>query len=80
MDDTRFILLNTSHPGNVGATARAMKVMGFRDLVLVAPRFADVRLSGSIEAGDVQAFVTAVRALLPLQAVKGDDGSVSLTD
>jgi tRNA/rRNA methyltransferase len=42
VDDTRFILLNTSHPGNVGATARAMKVMGFRDLVLVAPRFADV--------------------------------------
>ncbi len=42
MDPTRFILLNTSHPGNVGATARAMKVMGFGDLVLVAPRFDDV--------------------------------------
>jgi len=42
MNDTRFILLNTSHPGNVGATARAMKVMGFGELVLVAPRFADV--------------------------------------
>lgn len=42
MDQTRFILLNTSHPGNVGATARAMKVMGFGELVLVAPRFADV--------------------------------------
>lgn len=42
MDDTRFILLNTSHPGNVGAAARAMKVMGYRDLVLVAPRHADV--------------------------------------
>lgn len=41
-DPTRFILLNTSHPGNVGAVARAMKVMGFADLVLVAPRFADV--------------------------------------
>jgi tRNA/rRNA methyltransferase len=39
---TRFILLNTSHPGNVGASARAMKVMGFDDLVLVAPRFHDV--------------------------------------
>jgi tRNA/rRNA methyltransferase len=39
---TRFILLGTSHPGNVGAAARAMKVMGFDDLVLVAPRFADV--------------------------------------
>jgi tRNA/rRNA methyltransferase len=35
-------LLNTSHPGNVGSTARAMKVMGFSDLVLVAPRFPDV--------------------------------------
>ncbi|CAN7407403.1 RNA methyltransferase [Rhizobacter sp. LjRoot28] len=42
MDSTRFILVNTSHPGNVGSTARAMKVMGFSDLVLVAPRFPDV--------------------------------------
>ncbi len=42
MEATRFILLNTSHPGNVGAAARAMKVMGFNDLVLVAPRYPDV--------------------------------------
>ena len=41
-DPTRFILVQTSHAGNVGATARAMKVMGFTDLVLVRPRFADV--------------------------------------
>ena len=41
-DPTRFVLVETSHPGNVGSTARAMKVMGFRDLVLVRPRFADV--------------------------------------
>ena len=39
---TRFVLVQTSHPGNVGAAARAMKVMGFTDLVLVAPRDADV--------------------------------------
>src|SRR3954468_1599863 len=39
---TRFILIGTSHAGNVGATARAMKVMGFDDLVLVAPRWPDV--------------------------------------
>ncbi len=38
----RFVLVQTSHPGNVGAAARAMKVMGFGDLVLVRPRFADV--------------------------------------
>lgn len=39
---TRFILLDTSHAGNVGATARAMRVMGFDDLVLVSPRWANV--------------------------------------
>ena len=39
---TRFILINTSHAGNVGAAARAMKTMGFDDLVLVAPRWANV--------------------------------------
>jgi tRNA/rRNA methyltransferase len=41
-DPTRFVLMNTSHAGNVGAAARAMKVMGFSELVLVQPRFADV--------------------------------------
>ena len=54
---TRFILINTSHAGNVGAAARAMKVMGFDDLVLVAPRWANVlkreetiqRASGAID-------------------------------
>lgn len=39
---TRFILIETSHAGNVGSVARAMKVMGFDDLVLVRPRWADV--------------------------------------
>ena len=39
---TRFVLVNVSHAGNVGAAARAIKVMGFRELVLVAPRHADM--------------------------------------
>jgi len=54
---TRFILMHTSHAGNVGAAARAMKVMGFDDLVLVAPRWDDVltrqeaidRASGAVD-------------------------------
>jgi tRNA/rRNA methyltransferase len=41
-DPTRFVLIGTSHAGNVGAAARAMKVMGFDDLVMVAPRWPDV--------------------------------------
>jgi tRNA/rRNA methyltransferase len=39
---TRCILINVSHAGNVGATARAMKVMNFDELVLVAPRWPNV--------------------------------------
>jgi len=42
MQRTRFILIETSHAGNVGAVARAMRVMGFDDLVLVAPRWPNV--------------------------------------
>jgi tRNA/rRNA methyltransferase len=42
MIKTRFILIHTSHAGNVGATARAMKVMDFDELVLVAPRWPNV--------------------------------------
>lgn len=39
---TRFILINPSHSGNVGAAARAIKVMGFGELCLVAPRWSNV--------------------------------------
>lgn len=33
----RIVLVETHHPGNIGSAARAMKTMGWRDLVLVAP-------------------------------------------
>ena len=54
---TRFVLIHTSHAGNVGAAARAMKTMGFDDLVLVAPRWPNVlrreetiqRASGAVD-------------------------------
>lgn len=36
--NVRIILVGTTHPGNIGATARAMKNMGLRDLVLVGPK------------------------------------------
>lgn len=37
-DRVRFVLNETSHPGNVGSAARAIKTMGFGRLVLAAPR------------------------------------------
>jgi len=35
---TRFVLIDTSHAGNIGASARAMKNMGLDALVLVRPQ------------------------------------------
>ena len=62
----RFVLIDTSHPGNIGAVARAMKNMCLEDLVLVNPRLfpdpeATARASG---ADDVlaRARVTATLA------------------
>jgi tRNA (cytidine32/uridine32-2'-O)-methyltransferase len=38
LDRIRVVLVNTSHPGNIGAAARAIKNMGLTRLVLVAPK------------------------------------------
>lgn len=37
LKNIRFVLINTSHAGNIGAAARAMKVMGLDGLHLVQP-------------------------------------------
>ena len=37
-DRVRFVLVETSRAGNIGSAARAMKTMGFSELVLVSPR------------------------------------------
>jgi tRNA/rRNA methyltransferase len=38
LDRLRIVLCETSHPGNIGAAARAMKTMGLRHLLLVSPK------------------------------------------
>jgi len=50
----RTVLIGTTHPGNIGATARAMKNMGLHDLALVRPRVfphedATARASGATD-------------------------------
>lgn len=37
--NVRVVLCSTSHPGNIGACARAMKTMGLEQLVLVNPKY-----------------------------------------
>lgn len=39
LDRVRIVLSHTSHPGNIGAAARAMKTMGLSRLYLVNPRY-----------------------------------------
>ena len=56
---TRFVLVQPSHAGNVGAAARALKVMGFAELVLVAPRHADI-----LERPEAAAFASGARDVL----------------
>lgn len=38
LDNVRVVLVGTTHPGNIGASARAMKTMGLSQLALVAPQ------------------------------------------
>lgn len=54
LDRIRVVLVNTSHPGNIGGTARAMKNMGLSKLVLVQPEEfpsgdANARASGATD-------------------------------
>ncbi len=65
LDRVRIVLSHTSHPGNIGAAARAMKTMGLARLYLVAPAafpdpVADARASG---ADDVLAAAQVVGSL-----------------
>jgi len=49
----RIVLVETSHPGNIGAVARAMKTMGLRDLSLVAPgAFPDAQATARASGAD----------------------------
>ncbi|WP_370278488.1 RNA methyltransferase [Pontibacterium sp.] len=77
LEKVRIVLVNTTHPGNIGGVARAMKNMGLSDLCLVAPKefpseVADARASGAL---DILANATVVpdlqEALADCQLVVG---------
>ncbi|WP_408584911.1 RNA methyltransferase [Paraburkholderia bannensis] len=79
---TRFVLVEPSHPGNVGAAARAIKTMGFSRLVLVSPRVPQVQLDPEAiamasGADDVLAAAHIVPTLA--DALAGTQWSLALT-
>ena len=53
LSNIRIVLIQTSHPGNIGAAARAMKTMGLSDLCLVNPsRFPDAQAEAMASGAD----------------------------
>jgi TrmH family RNA methyltransferase len=67
--NVRIILVGTTHPGNIGATARAMKNMGLSDLMLVSPKHfphedATARASGAEDILDIASVVSSLEEAL----------------
>lgn len=77
LDNVRIILIGTSHPGNIGSAARAMKTMGLSNLVLVDPECEVDGKSKALSAGatdvleDHQVFATLDEAIADCGLVIG---------
>ncbi|WP_293746019.1 tRNA (cytosine(32)/uridine(32)-2'-O)-methyltransferase TrmJ [uncultured Paraglaciecola sp.] len=65
LENIRIVLVNTSHTGNIGSAARAMKTMGLSQLILVDPITAPDGKSSALAAGagDVLANAKTVSSL-----------------
>lgn len=71
----RVVLVDTNHPGNIGAVARAMKNMGLRELSLVRPRaFPDTQATARASGADD--VLAATRVHQDLAAAIADCGLV----
>ncbi|HTH95208.1 MAG TPA: RNA methyltransferase [Rhodocyclaceae bacterium] len=75
----RVVLSRTSHPGNIGAAARAMKTMGLSRLYLVAPKHLPEEQAIAMASGadDVLAAATIVSSLE--EALHGTVFAVAMT-
>lgn len=77
LSNIRIVLVQTSHPGNIGATARAMKNMGLSDLALVNPKVfpsaeATSRASGADDIlANAHVYGSLKEALEPCELVLG---------
>lgn len=77
LEKVRIVLVNTTHPGNIGGVARAMKNMGLSNLCLVAPKefpseVADARASGALDIlANAQVVPDLAEAVADCQLVVG---------
>jgi TrmH family RNA methyltransferase len=74
----RIVLVETSHPGNIGAVARAMKNMGLRELVLVRPK-SFPHADATARAAGADDVLAAARVVTTLDDALADCGLVLAT-
>ncbi len=67
----RFVLVRPTHPGNIGASARALKTMGLRRLFLVAPNRYPSADATAMAAGAADVLRETVICRSPAEAVRG---------
>lgn len=72
LDRIRIVLIGTSHPGNLGGTARAMLNMGLHDLVLVAPRSEPRSADAISRASGADTILAAASSVATLEEAVGD--------
>jgi TrmH family RNA methyltransferase len=76
--EVRIVLIDPSHPGNIGSVARAMKNMGLHDLVLVRPRSFPHEQATALAAG-AEDVLEGARVVDGLPAALEDCGFVAGT-
>src|ERR1019366_386110 len=73
----RIVLIDPSHPGNIGSVARAMKNMALTDLVLVRPRSFPHAEANALAAGaddileQARIVTTVAEAISDVQFIAG---------
>ena len=75
LDNISMVLVATSHPGNIGASARAMKTMGVKNLRLVTPKMFPCAEATALAAG-ADDVLANTRVYQDLQSAINDCGYV----
>lgn len=79
LSNVRIVLCQTSHPGNIGAAARAMKTMGLSQLYLVAPKKFPDKEADAMACGAVDLLETAHVCATLEEALTGCAVAIGLT-
>lgn len=72
LDGARVVLVGTTHPGNIGATARAMNTMGLERLVLVRPECDPASPEAVARAAGSEALIEAATCVEDLDTAVAD--------